>query len=250
MEEGYFTNSAGERFYYVQGGPEKPKAVILAVHGYAEHTGRYRHVMDFMNSRGFSFYMMENRGHGRSPGKRGHIDRYDQFTDDLHEFRIMPEKAAREHGVPLFLLGHSNGSLISARYALAHGDGIRGLVLSGIPIRAAVKVNPVKLKLGFFLAGIAPKLTLPSEIDPYTLCHDEKVTDLLSRAGEFSHPVLFQHGGDDRACDPPSAVEFYEKIASGDKRMQMYEGLWHEIFNEPEKEKILDTAASWIEERI
>jgi len=274
--EGFFSNDAGEKFFFVENVPEDRKAAVLAVHGYAEHTGRYGHVSDYLASRGFSFHMMENRGHGRSAGRKGHIERYDDFLDDLDVFRKMVERSADEAGVPLFMLGHSNGSLISARYVLSRGRGVRGLVLSGIPIRTAVKVNPLKLKVGFFLAGIAPRLTLPTELDPYTLCHDAEVTreyvedplvhkvmsvgfakeffgameDLLGRAADFTHPVLFLHGSDDRACDAAAAVEFHDRISSQDREIIVYEDLWHEVFNEPEKEKILDTAVRWMEDRL
>jgi len=275
INESYFQNSAGEKFRYMEKAAAAPKAVILGVHGYAEHIGRYAgHISEFFVQRGFSFFMMENRGHGKSVGRKGHIDRFDQFIDDLHVFRKMVDK--RAGGLPVFMLAHSNGSLISARYVLAHGDGIRGLVLSGIPIRTAAKVNPVKLKVGMLLAGVVPKFSMPTELDPYTLCHDKEIVDdyvadplvhkimsvgfakgfldamadLLARAGEFRSPVLFQHGGDDRACDPPSAREFYSKIASTDKQFVMYDTLWHEIYNEPGNEGILKTGAEWMEKRI
>lgn len=273
IEEGYYENEAGEKFRYRENEVENPKAAVICVHGYAEHIGRYRHVEERLVARGMSFYMIENRGHGLSVGRKGHIDRYDQFIDDLYFYRnrIMPKVG----DTPLFLLGHSNGSLISARYALAHGDGVRGMVLSGIPIRTAMKVNPIKLKAGMILAGIAPTISLPTEIDPKTLCHDKQIVDayikdplvhkimsvgfakeflgamanLLERAGEFRTPALFMHGGDDRACDPPSAREFYQKAGVADKKFIMYDNLWHEIFNEPQKEEILRTAIDWIEER-
>jgi acylglycerol lipase len=275
IREDYFENPAGERFRYRENIPDKPKAAIIGVHGLAEHLGRYTEIEEFFANRGFSFHMMENRGHGLSVGKRGHIDAYDQFLDDLHIFRGMVE--ANLNGRPLFGLSHSNGSLILARYALAHGDGLRGVVLSGIPIRFASKINPVKFKTGMFLAKFFPKLTLPNtDLDPQYICHDKKVVedyiadplvfkiislgfakqmfwamqDLLDRSPQFDTPVLFQHGGDDRACDPAAAREFYEKSSSSDKQFVLYDGLFHEIYNEPPKAEILDTAASWMEKRI
>ncbi|MFA6449844.1 MAG: lysophospholipase [bacterium] len=275
IREDYFENPAGERFHFRENIPDNPKAAIIAVHGLAEHFGRYIHIEEFFASRGFSFHIMENRGHGKSVGRRIHIDRYDQFVEDLNVFRELV--AARLNGIPLLGLSHSNGSLILARYALKHGDGLKGVVLSGIPISFGSKVNPIKFKAGMFLAGIVPKLTLPNtDLDPQTLCHDKKVVedyiadpmvykvisvgfakqffwamgDLLARAPEFKIPALFQHGGDDRACSPASAREFFEKISSSDKEFILYEGLYHEIYNEPQKLEILETAANWMEKRI
>jgi len=274
-QESYFENAAGEKFRFVEIVPENPFAAILAVHGYAEHIGRYEHIASFFSERGFSFYMMENRGHGMSVGKRGHIDKFDIFLDDLHFFRKIVER--KINGLPLFGLAHSNGSLILARYSLKYGHGFKGLVLSGIPIRSAAKINPIKFKAGMLLAAIVPKLTLPStELDPQTICHDKKVVDdyikdplvhkvisvrfareffwamedLNARAKEFTAPVLFQHGSDDRACDPDAAREFYENIASQDKEFIMYEALYHEVYNEPPKHDILTTAADWMKKRM
>lgn len=274
IKEDFLANSAGEQFRYRENIPDGAKAAIIGVHGFAEHIGRYFHIEEFFTGRGFSFHIMENRGHGKSVGKRGHIARYDQYVDDLHVFRKMAD--ADSGGKPLFMLAHSNGSLISARYVLKYGDGVRGLVLSGIPIRPGFKVNPVKLKVGLLLARIAPGLTLPGELNPDDICRDRKVVedyvndplvfkvnsvgfareffgamrDLLNRAPEFNLPVLFQHGGDDRLCAPDAAREFYEKISSQDKQFIMYEGLYHEIYNEFEKQQILETAAGWIEKRL
>ncbi len=270
----FFENPAGEKFRYSEVVPDDAKAAIIGVHGYAEHLGRYDYIAEHFTGRGFSFHIMENRGHGESIGKRGHIDSFDLFIEDLHIFRKAVE--SRIAGKPLFMLGHSNGSLIAARYVLKFGEGIQGLVLSGIPIRAAVKVNPIKLKLGFFLAGFIPRLTLPSELDPHVICRDKKVVedyindplvfrvmsvgfakeffvamaDLLERAPEFKHPVLFLHGSMDMACAPDAAREFYEKISSSDKKFIMYDGLYHEVFNEEGKDDILATASGWIEKRL
>lgn len=270
----YFDNPAGEKFRFREDVPEHPVAAVIGVHGVAEHMGRYDHVAAHFAGRGISFHMMENRGHGESIGKRGHIDSYGDFIEDLHLFRR--DVQGRIGDRPLFMLGHSNGALISATYALKYGDGIRGLVLSGLPIRTGVKVNPLKLKLGMILGGIVPKLTLPSELDPHDICSDKKVVEnyindplvfrvmsvgfakeffnamagLLERAPGFRHPVLFLHGSEDRPCDPAAAREFHDKISSDDKEFILYEGLYHEVFNEAGKEKILETASQWVLDRV
>jgi acylglycerol lipase len=274
IKEDFLTNSEGEKFRFRINIPDGAKAAILGVHGFAEHIGRYDHIEEFFTARGFSFHIMENRGHGKSVGKRGHIARYDLYVDDLHVFRKLVD--ADSGGKPLFIIAHSNGSLISARYSLKYGDSVRGLVLSGIPIRPGFKVNPVKLKLGLLLARIVPGLTIPGELNPDDVCRDKKVVedyvndplvfnvnsvgfareffwamqDLLNRAAEFNLPVLFQHGSEDRLCAPAAAREFYEKISSKDKQFIMYDGLYHEIYNEFEKQQILETAAVWIEKRL
>ncbi len=274
-QESYFQNRGGEKFRFLESAPDNPKAAVLAVHGYAEHIGRYSHMASFFNERGFSFFMMENRGHGMSVGKRGHIDKFDIYLEDLHFFRGIVE--SKINGLPLFGLAHSNGSLILARYSLENGMGFKGLVLSGIPIRSAAKINPVKFKIGMLLAAVVPRLTIPStELDPQTICHDPKVVDdyikdplvhkvisvgfarefframedLNARAKEFTAPVLFQHGGDDRACAPDAARRFFEAVSSQDKDFIMYEALYHEVYNEPPKRDILVTAAEWMEKRM
>ncbi|HOC93100.1 MAG TPA: lysophospholipase [bacterium] len=273
--EDYFENKGGGRFRYVEHEVEGARAVVMGTHGFAEHIGRYDHVGAFFNSRGMSFYMMDNRGHGKSPGARGHIDSYDQYVDDLHGFRtLVVEEKLR--GAPLFLLGHSNGSLITARYCLKHAAGVRGVVLSGILARMAMKVNPLKLKTGMLLSKIVPKLAIPGEISPSDVCRDKEVVreyendplvfkvntlgfaaqliwameDLNKRAGEFKPPVLFQHGGDDRLCSPEGARAFHDNIASTDKQFILYPGLYHEIYNEFEKDEILAAAADWIDKRL
>ncbi len=273
ITDDFYTNDRGERFRYRQAVPDGYRASVLCVHGLAEHLERYSHVESLFAANGYSFHMIDNRAHGKSVGKRGHVERYDDFVEDVDWFRRnIVEKVSA--GKPLFLMGHSNGSLISARYVLKYSEGLKGVVLSGIPIKAAV--SPMKKKLGMMMAGVIPNMSIPAGLDAKLVCRDPKVVeayvndpmvyttvtvrfgreffvamdDLSARAADFRLPALFLHGGADGICDPVAAKDFYERVSSKDKQFVMFDGMYHEIFNDQEKELPLGAALKWIGERL
>ncbi len=246
---------------------DHPRAVIVLVHGLCEHAGRYDHVVSALNGFACSVYRFDNRGHGRSGGQRGYVEDYNQYVDDAE---LMAAHAKKENpGKALFMLGHSMGGFITAYYGVKYPGRLSGQILSG----AAVIVPPLMKDLEGFdynavaLAPIAntlmdlvcrdPQVVQAYKDDPLVL--KEFTTklmgevlltgakELMRRMNEYSYPCLILHGGADQIVPADASRYFYDHIASKDKTLKVYDGLYHEILNEPEKETVLQDIRRWIE---
>lgn len=253
---------------------EKANAHVIVSHGFSEHGGRYAHLAEFLGGRGYGVWAMDNRGHGRSAGKRGHVDRYDDYVRDMECFY---KHVVKESGVERpFLVGHSNGGLISLRFALANPGKLRGLVLSNPLLRLAMPVSGPKLLAGKILVKISNTFTLPNGINPEDLTRDpamieayladplifHQVTvgwfDEMEKAAEnarkqgrlLKNPLLMLIGTADPVCDPAAAEEFYETVAAEDKEIRRYTGLLHEIFNEVERRQVFEDLADWLDRHV
>lgn len=249
---------------------EKPKGIVIIVHGLCEHSGRYDYVTKCLNSAGYCVYRFDNRGHGRSGGDRGYIDDFSEFIDDAKEVLNL---AGRENiGIPVFMLGHSLGGFIAAALAVKYPDGLAGQVLSG----AATIIQPLLAALegaDFSAVGRDPIANALSDIvsrdpaivqnyknDPLNL--KEFSTKLMSEAlirgarwlmenmSAYNHPCLILHGGADEIVLPSSSQYFFEHISSSDKDLKIYGGLYHEILNEPEKDIVINDIIRWLDKRI
>ncbi len=255
--------------------PEKARMIIT--HGLGEHSGRYLNVINRLVPKGISIFAPDFRGHGKSDGKRGHVLSFDDYLKDLYS---MFEVAIKEKkpGIKFFLLGHSLGGLIAIIYAIRRQETIDGLVISSPSLGVAVKVPAIKAVLGKVMSSLWPGLSLSNELDASKISHDEKVvsayrndplvhdrvtarwfTEFLSamerannQASEINVPFLMQLAGDDHIADAAASKSFFERVSSKDKTLHIYEGLYHEIFNEKEEDRklALDDLESWIGSRI
>ncbi len=254
--------------------PPDSKAVFLLVHGFGEHAGRYGFFYDYFLPRGFAVYTMDNRGHGESAGRRGHVSSYDDYVEDLRFRAIETFRAAGERKV--FLVGHSNGGLIALRYALKYPDGLAGVIVSGPLLKLAIEAPRWKTALGIVTSVIAPTLTMANEIVPERLSRDEEVqkayladplvhhvvssrwftemnkacADALDRASTMTVPSLMLHGEADELCSIYGTRMFHHSLRSGDAEIRSYEGYRHEIFNEIGKEKVFADIENWVEPRV
>ena len=155
-EEGFFN---GVRIYYQCWLPEtEPKAVLLVVHGLAEHGGRYMNLVNHFIPLGYAVYAADLLGHGRSEGARVYLERFADYTDTLASFREMIR--GWQKGKPVFLVGHSMGGLIGALYLLSHQDELAGAVLSGPAVKPPDDISPFVLFAGKVLSALMPKLGL------------------------------------------------------------------------------------------
>lgn len=267
-----------------------PRAVVALVHGYADHSGRYAHVAEFLGEAGVSVVAVDLRGHGASAGKRGHVASFDEYLDDVDALLAEAgREAARGAGggieggagasaapVPVFLVGHSMGGLVSLLYAMRRGGDFRGLAVSSPFLGVGIPVPPVKAALGRVMSAAWPSLAMGSGINPRNLSHDPEVarayaddplvfktatarwfTEALAaidevrrRAGELRKPCLILQAGEDRLCDPKASGPVFEAMGADDKTFIDYPGLYHEIFNETERERPLGDLRGWIEARI
>ena len=152
--EGKFAGADSTDLYYQCWKPiDGPRAVLAIVHGFGEHSGRYPNVVGHLVPRGYAVYGFDHRGHGRSPGKRGHINTWSEYRDDVRAFLqlIKQHELTRQ----VFLLGHSLGGLIVLEYVLRYPDGLKGVIASG-PLLARARVSPVLAVLAKVLSRVAP----------------------------------------------------------------------------------------------
>ncbi|MGA9859446.1 MAG: lysophospholipase [Solirubrobacteraceae bacterium] len=250
-----------------------PRAVVVLVHGAGEHSGRYEHVVARLVTDGVAVYAADHRGHGRSEGPRALVERLDLAVADLDAFVVLA--SAAHPGVPVIMLGHSMGGLIALRYAAAHQQRLTGLILSA-PL-AAVEAVPAALQVvARVLSRVAPRLPLIA-IDPGLVSRDPGVvaayeSDPLVHHGklpartatEFADavarlpadvatitvPTLLLYGTADRLCAPAGSEMIARGIGAGDLTVKAYDGLYHEIFNEPERDVVLDDVCAWLADRV
>jgi acylglycerol lipase len=269
---GYLAGAGGRRIYWQSWTPEsEPKALIMIVHGAGEHSGRYGHVAEALVEDGYAVYALDHRGHGRSDGPRALIDRLDSAVADLD--RLVNEALAEHPALPVFVLGHSVGGTIAVRYALDHQGGLTGVVLSG-PLAAIDAAAPLRFA-GRVLSVVVPTLPLIA-VDPALVSRDPQVVaayqsdplvhhgklpvrtlaELISAIDQFPDavraitvPTLILYGSADRLCPPSGSGMLGERIGSEDKTVKAYEGLYHEILNEPERDEVLADIRAWLSAR-
>ena len=261
---------AGDVELYWQGWlPPSPRGVLLLCHGLGEHAGRYGNVVDAVVPDGWAVYGLDLRGHGLSGGRRAHIERYADFLADVDVFRRTV--VARHPGLPVVLLGHSMGGQIALAYALDHQDDLAGLVLSAPALAGDVVPKPV-VPLLRALGRVAPRLR-PAGIDVTKISKDPAVVAayqadqlvhhgkptlalglgivgqfavLPERARDLTLPLLLQHGSLDALTDPAGTRLLAATAGSADKTVLWYDGLWHEIYNEPERARPLADLREWL----
>lgn len=273
--EGNLKTKAGASIYYQHWKPQdEPKAILLIVHGLAEHCGRYLNVVNYFVPRGYAVYGLDHIGHGKSEGTRVFVERFSDFTEPLKTYFDLIQ--GWHPGKPVFIVGHSMGGLISAVYLLEHQDELKGAVLSAPAVKVSESISPATILMAKMLAGIAPKMGVaaldangvskdPAVVNAYVndpLVYNGKTTaraggELLKairrveqEAGTLHIPLLLMQGSADRLVDPGGVKMLYEKASTRDKTLKMYDGLYHEIFNEPEREQVFKDMEAWLEAHL
>lgn len=254
---------------------DNPKAILLLVHGLGEHSGRYEYqqLAKNLNKAGFGMTSFDHRGSGRSEGLVAHIDKFTQLTDDL----ALVANAEKKEGVPFILLSHSLGGLIATRYLIDHKDHPFDMAIFSAPaVKADDSMAPILRKIAPIVSKLVPKLPA-AKLAQHMISKDPKVRDryqaddliykgkvrarkgyetmksmqyILDKFERITLPVLIMHGGDDKITDPIGSQHLFDGISSEDKTLKYYEGLYHEIFNEPEREEVISDVVSWINDRI
>jgi alpha-beta hydrolase superfamily lysophospholipase len=269
------SGSNGDAIYaqsWLPGGA--PKAALLLLHGLAEHSGRYMNLVEHLVQVGYAVYTFDLVGHGHSEGERAYVRRFSEYSAMVDAYQAqVRERAPR---VPLFAFGHSMGAVIAADYVLSHDSELSGIVLSGLSVEMPADVTPATILAAKVLSALAPKLRVQA-LASSTLSRDPAVVQgydedplvyrgripartgvellqaqdrVLAHAHQITLPVLMVHGGEDRLCPLRAARSFYESLGSPDKTLQVYEGFYHEVCNEPERDLVLDDIAAWIQARL
>ncbi len=273
MNNDFFTTKDGVKIFTTNSLPVgDPKAVVLVVHGYGEHCGRYKHVIAALVEAGYAAYALDHEGHGQSDGLRAYITDFNRSVTHMKEYvdRITPQHPGKK----LFVLGHSMGALISLAFTLRYQKQIAGLLISGAPVNADANVSPLMIQLGYVLNRIAPKLPLmPStgndvlSTDPQVVIDfnndplnykanmrvglgvalNETAKRVREQLAELTLPILIMHGADDQLVNPSGSQLTYERVTSKDKTLKLYPGMRHEIMNEREKATVLRDIVAWLD---
>ena len=249
------------------------RAVVCLVHGMGEHSGRYAHVAEFFNRSGMAFIALDNRGHGKSGGKRGHTPDYDTLMRDITVF--LEQATLYYPGKKLFLYGHSMGGNLVLNYGIRHDSGISGIIASAPYLTLAFEPPKWKTSLASIVKDLLPGLTQSTGLDASHLSVDQEVVDAyrkdplvhdkmsvaffmnvhfagpyaIEKAADIKVPALVLHGTEDKITSHKGSESFV-KNSGGNATLKLWPGLYHEIHNEPNKTEVLEFILHWIEKQI
>lgn len=246
------------------------KAILLVVHGLAEHSGRYTNLVNYFVPRGYAVYGFDQRGHGKSGGLRGYVDKFSDLVNDLNTFLNMVH--SRHHDARIFLVGHSVGGTIAAAHVIRYQDDLDGLILSGATLKVGAGVSVGLITTARVLSLLLPKVGL-YVIEAAAISRDKEVVSayvrdplvyrgkisarlsielvramqvLPSQMSRIHLPLLIMHGTADRLSDPEGSQILYAKAGSPDKTLKLYAGFYHEIFNEPGCAQVFTDMEAWL----
>jgi len=251
----------------------KPKALVLLIHGLGEYITRYAHVGRALSDAGYALIGFDLRGHGRSGGPRGHSSSLDAYMQDIRQFSQRTE--SKYPGVPRFIYGHSLGGLLALVYAIQHGTQFKGVVATGPALRSSLQEQRAKVALVRLLGAILPSVTVHSGLDAATISRDTAVVEAykndalihyntslgfgkaalsaidfcFAHAGEFPVPLLIMHGKADKIAYASGSEEFAELVrrSGKDVTLKLWDSLYHEVHNEPEKEEVFRYMIAWLD---
>lgn len=276
--EAQWENEEGINFFAQGWEPDKrqPKAFIALVHGLGDHTSRFTHVGRAMTEAGYALAGFDLRGHGRSGGARGHAPSLDAYMQDIRRFfQLMTPRYPQ---TPHFLYGHSLGGLLALAYAIQYGAGLGGVLVTGAGLRDSLQEQKAKLALVKLLAPILPTMTIQSGLDITNLSHDPEIIEAyrndplvhynvtlgfgraglqaidlcFARAKDFPVPLLMIHGKADQITYPSGSEEFARLVreAGGEVTLKLWDDLYHEVHNEPEKTEVFQFMIEWLDKHL
>lgn len=273
MNESTFEGVGGLKIFMRSWQPAgKPRGVVVIVHGFNSHSGQYLWAAEQFAANGLAVYALDLRGRGRSEGERYYAEKIEDFTDDVAT--LVDTAKAENPGLPVFLLGHSAGGVVSCMYTLDHQDEIDGLICESF----AYELPVPDLVLSFLkgLSYITPHTHVFS-LNNKDFSRDAAVVESMNndplikgesqpaqtaavmiRADErlrkdfpqITLPVFIIHGTEDKATKPSGSQYFYDSVGSSDKTLKLYEGHFHDLLNDIDKEIVMADIQNWIDERI
>jgi len=271
-ETGFLTNKQGQRLFWRHLSPDgHVRGMVMVVHGYAEHSGRHKNVIDKLLADGFEVFAPDLQGHGQSDGERGYVERFGDYVDDVHQL-YLEQIAPRREDRRFFYFGHSMGAIIGTYYASSYPNELDGVVLSG-PGTSLAGTPKALTAIASLLSRVTPKLGLKAPHPRDAISHDDAVveayhadpmvfaphitvrlgaemyaacSDGARRVVGLDLPLLIVYGAE---CVYMSGQqELFDSYRGADKTIHRYEGARHEVFNElPEtKEKALEDLVTWL----
>lgn len=249
------------------------KAAIVIIHGGGDHSGRFKNHVDHLVPQGYGIFIFDLRGHGKSPGKRGHINSWDEYRQDVSAY------IDRVHGkfpdFPLFLFGHSMGACIVLDYCLRKQQHISGVIVTS-PAIGKLGISPILFQLAKILDKFWPSLVFPTGLVVPHLSRDEKFIEgtlsdplyhsrstprfgmelvktlqfIRENAGKFQLPLYMIHGTDDRIASIEGSRKFINQLKYRNVEYTEYESGYHELINDLDKEKVLADLSGWLARQI
>lgn len=253
---------------------DRPRAVVAVVHGLGEHSGRYMNLVHHLVPRGFAVCGFDHRGHGRSPGRRGHINSWSEYRGDLQAFLT---RLRASHGeLPVFLYGHSMGAMVVLDYVLRAAEELAGVIVSGAPLTPTRASNRLLVALAKFLSWIRPTWGWDLRIEATALSRDPAVINAHARDGlvhrtasarwgteilaaiafvkaqphALRQPLLMIHGEADGVNTVDGVRSFFSRVPHPDKSLRVYPGSLHEPHNDLDSAQVMEDLCSWLEKHL
>ncbi len=270
--EAYHIAADGHKLHYQIWKPGKDNldTVLIFVHGLNEHSGRYTNPINYFVDKGYTIYLFDHKGHGKSDGLRSYVDNFDEYLEDLEHFTQFVNQSEKKKKI--YMVGHSMGGQILLNYVARYKAPIDGFMTSSANIEMALKVPALKKMAGLWLAKYFPRFGLPNEIDPMWISRDQDVVEkykqdplvskkitlklaseimrnqesIMSLAKKITLPGFLMHGGADQICAADGTRKFYDKMGSTHKAIKIYDHFYHEIFNEIGHEVVFQDMENWI----
>lgn len=272
--EGHFRTRDGEQLFTRCWRASESRGSVALIHGYGEHSGRYDHVAAAFNALDLDVYTYDQRGHGRSPGKRGHMASYRQLVLDLQEF--LQHLAPKIGEAPTFFFAHSMGGLVLVNYLADYRPPVRGIVFSSPFLCLGEEVSPMLVRISRVLEVVAPWAPV-ARVNPEYVSRDAAVVQTyiadpfvfhgkinaktgaqinaaVERAQQnldrINAPAYILHGTADRLAPPASSTLLHEGIGSSDRTLRLYDGGYHELFNDQDRQQVLDEIGEWLRQKL
>ncbi len=272
--EGTFKGSGGLSLYYQSWYPHgQVQAIVAIVHGLGAHSGLFNNAVQYLISQAYGVYALDLRGHGRSPGQRGHINAWAEFREDLSAFSQRIQE--QEPSCPCFLWGNSLGGAIVLDYALRFPRGLQGVIVTA-PALGKVGVSPLKITIGRLLSQVWPRFSLKVGINYNTSSRDPSVVSayaqdplrheygsarlateffaavdwIKSHASDLQIPLLLLHGSADQVVFPESSWAFCEQVTFPDKECHEYRGSYHDLHIDINYREVLTDIGNWLERHL
>lgn len=266
----FWTAADGARLALRRARPAgEPRGAVIVLHGFGDHGGRYADAAAWLAGHGLAVYALDQRGHGKSPGRRGHVSRFAQFLSDVAGLRKL---AGGEVPGPQLLLGHSFGATVMLRYLETAPEGVAGAILVSPFLGVAMRVPPWKRLLARAVGEVLPALPFATGLDVAHLSTDPAVGQaarsdplyhrvmtprafreigaaqaaVLAEGDRIGVPLLFLLAGDDRIVDRPMAEAFARGL-KGDVTVHVYDGFYHEVLNEPHRARAYRDVEPWLD---
>ena len=259
-------------FYRVWRPDQTPRGVVAIVPGFNSHSKYYSWFAERLVARGLATYAIDLHGRGESEGERFYVQEFGDYVSDVHEMVTLIR--AHEPGLPIYLLGHSAGGVVATLYAAEHQERLAGLVCESFAFKIPAPDFALAVIKG--IAHLAPHahiLALKNEdfsrdpaivqaMDSDALIAHEKqpietlaamvrADEVLERSfADITLPVLILHGTEDKATRPSGSQQFFDRAGSRDKTLKFYEGAYHDLLNDTDREQVAADIATWLDRQL